>query len=279
MNIYQREVSTDLPFLKQSMMNQDDNRTILFSPSRGLWIENIVKARSIIDNGEKQIHLVMADSLSPFTIEPLHYVTASCLIDFAQKHNCSVHLVIKNEQLLDFVTADERLSSYWMNDKTPNYTEPEQKPYNLWRIDGNSYYNYTTALNHFFQNRYFCGKDLSGLNNCIAELFQNVFDHADAHGTAFSFIEYMESEKVINIAVCDFGKGIPTTLSRQYSDPKEALEKSLQQGISAGTQRHNMGFGMQNIISTMTPLDEIRIVSNGVMLYRYNNHNEIWGFL
>lgn len=258
------------------MISQGNDTTITFSPSRGLWVENIVKARSAIENGEKMLHLVLADSLSPSTTEPMHFVTMSCLIDFAKKNGCQVQLFIKNEQLLDFITKDNRLSSYLMNDDTPEFTEPEPNSYNLWRIDNNSYYNYTIALNHFFQNRYFLGKDLSGLNNCISELFQNVFDHADAHGTAFSFIEYMESEKVINIAVCDFGRGIPTTLSKQYSDPKEALEKSLQRGISAGSQRHNMGFGMQNIISTMTSLDEIRIVSNSAMLYRYNDHNEIY---
>ena len=264
------------PFFEKTMMGQDKDITITFSPSRGSWIENIIKARSAIVNGEKRLCFVMTDSLSPSTTEPLHYVTMSCLIDFIKKNGCQVQLIIKNEQLLNFITKDIRLSSYWMNDGTQEFTEPEPSPYNLWRIDDNSYYNYTIALNHFFQNRYFLGKDLSGLNNCISELFQNVFDHAEACGTAFSFIEYMELEKVINIAVCDFGKGIPTTLSRQYSDPKEALEKSLQQGISAGSQRHNMGFGMHNIISTMTSLDEMRIVSNNVMLYRYNSHNEIY---
>ena len=258
------------------MVGQDKDNTITFSPSRGLWVENIVKARSTIENGGKILYLVLADSLSPSTTEPLHYVTMSCLIDFAKKQGCSVQLNIKNKQLLDFVTQDNRLSAYWMNDGNAMFSEPEQKPYNLWRIDDSTYYNYTIALNHFFQNTYFSGKDLSGLNNCIAELFQNVFDHADAHGTAFSFIEYMESEKVMNIAVCDFGKGIPTTLSRQYADPKEALEKSLQRGISAGSQRHNMGFGMQNIISTMTYLDDLRIVSNNAMLYRYNDYNEMY---
>ena len=130
----------------------------------------------------------------------------------------------------------------------------------------------------FFQNRYFKGKDLSGLNNCIAELFQNIFDHSESNGTSFSYIEYNENKSLINIAVCDFGKGIPATLSKQFPDEKAAMEMSLKPGITAGSKRHNKGYGMQNIISTLTESDELRIISNHIMLYYHDNDRQLYSW-
>ena len=206
----------------------------------------------------------------------MHFVTLSCLIDIAKVQGALVWLTVEDEALRTFVINDVRFTSYWKDRQIPYYREPEQKSYNLWRIKDTTYYNYTLALNTFFQNVYFKGKDLSGLNNCIAELFQNVFDHAEADGTAFSYIEYREEEGIISIAVCDFGKGIPETLKGLYPDAKEALEKSLLPGITAGSRKHNKGYGMQNILSTMTESDTMHIVSNHVMLYHHDNHNKLY---
>ena len=206
----------------------------------------------------------------------MHFVTLSCLIDVAKVSNAQVWLAIENDELKRFVFNDVRLTSYWTERQIPYYREPEQKAYNLWRIKNTVSYNYTFALNTFFQNHFFKGKDLSGLNNCIAELFQNVFDHAEANGTAFSYIEYKKDDGVINIAVCDFGRGIPETLKKQYPDEKEALEKSLQHGVTAGSQKHNKGYGMENILSTMTKKDTMRIVSNHAILYQHDSEKRLY---
>lgn len=244
--------------------------------SRGEWIQRIVESRELLEKGCLELHILLKSRIGLDNFEPMHFVTLSCLIDIAKLKGALVWLIIENKDLSDFVLNDVRFVSYWKEADIPNYCEPEQKPYNLWRIDDKSYYNYTIALNLFFQHRYFKGKDLSGLNNCIAELFQNIFDHAESNGTAFSYIEYDEKDAVINIAVCDFGKGIPATLSKLYPNEKEAMEMSLKPGVSAGSRLHNKGYGMQNILSTMTESDELRIVSNHVMLYHHNDNNQLY---
>ena len=241
--------------------------------ARGEWIQRIVESRELIEQGCSELHILLRNAITLSNFEPMHFVTLSCLIDIAKVRGALIWLTIEDEGLRTFVINDVRFTSYWRDRQIPYYREPEQKSYNLWRIKDTTYYNYTLALNTFFQNVYFKGKDLSGLNNCIAELFQNVFDHAEADGTAFSYIEYREDEGVICIAVCDFGKGIPATLREQYQEEKVALEKSLQSGVTAGSKKHNKGYGMQNIMSTMTPSDEMRIISNHAMLYRHDNQN------
>ena len=243
--------------------------------SRGEWIQQIVESREHIERGCTELHLLLKKDISLRNFEPMHFVTLSCLIDVAKVRGALVWLAIENEDLRAFVANDVRLSSYWREKQIPYFKEPEEKPFNLWRIKDTTYYNYTFALNKFFQNRYFKGKDLSGLNNCITELFQNVFDHAEADGTAFSFIEYKEEAAIINIAVCDFGRGIPETLKKQYPNESEALEKSLQHGITAGSQKHNKGYGMENILSTMTNEDNMRIISNHAMLYHHNTTSQL----
>lgn len=241
--------------------------------ARGEWIQRIVESRELIEQGCSELHILLKETIALSIFEPMHFVTLSCLIDIAKRGDALIWLTIEDERLRSFVVNDVHLTSYWREKDIPYIREPEQKPYNLWRIKDTTYYNYTLALNTFFQNVYFKGKDLSGLNNCIAELFQNVFDHAEADGTAFSYIEYREEKGVICIAVCDFGKGIPKTLREQYPQEKVALEKSLQSGVTAGSKKHNKGYGMQNIMSTMTPSDEMRIISNHAMLFRHNNQN------
>lgn len=255
-----------------------DNRMdmVFYSASRADWIQRIVEYRRLVEMGYKDLHILIVKNISIRDFEPMHYVTLSCLIDIAKVNGALVWLKIEDDDLREFVLNDVRLSSYWSEKQIPYYREPEQKSYNLWRIRNTAYYNYTFALNTFFQNYYFKGKDLSGLNNCIAELFQNVFDHAEANGTAFSYIEYREKEGIISIAVCDFGKGIPETLKSLYPDAKEALEMSLRSGITAGSRKHNRGYGMQNILSTMTEDDSMRIVSNHAMLYHHDNRNEVY---
>lgn len=249
---------------------------IIFSTAeRSEWVQYIVECRELIEKGCTELYILIDKNVAMSAFEPMHFVTLSCLIDIAKIGGARIWLTIENDDLRAFVLNDVRFIAYWKYREIPYYREPEQKPYNLWRIKYTAYYNYTMALNLFFQNVYFRGKDLSGLNNCIAELFQNVFDHAEADGTAFSYIEYKENVGVISIAVCDFGKGIPETLKSQYPDAKQAMEMCLKPGITAGSKKHNKGYGMQNIVSTMTDKDSMTIISNRTMLNYHNNHNEL----
>ena len=249
---------------------------IAFSTAaRGEWIQRIVESREIVEQGCQELHILLKNAITLSNFEPMHFVTLSCLIDIAKKEDALIWLTIEDDRLRTFVVNDVHLTSYWKDKNIPYIREPEQKPYNLWRIKDTTYYNYTFALNTFFQNVYFKGKDLSGLNNCIIELFQNVFDHAEAYGTAFSYIEYNEEDAIINIAVCDFGKGIPETLKSKYPNEREAITKSLQPGITAGSRKHNKGYGMQNILSTMTEKDSMHIISNHTLLYLQGNNSRL----
>ena len=168
-----------------------------------------------------------------------------------------------------------RIRKYWQGDEDEVFSSPEQKPFNLWRIVERYSTNYSIALNQYFERTFFDGKDLSALNSCVAELFQNIIDHAEADGNAFFAITYKQANRQLEIAICDFGVGIPYTLQKKYPNSCEALRNSLVCGVTAGTKKHNRGFGMDNIISTLSENDCIRIASNDAFLEKSNQEERI----
>ena len=54
-----------------------------------------------------------------------------------------------------------------------------------------------------------------------------------------------------------------------------ALQRSLLPGVTARTHKHNRGFGLDNIVSTMTSKDTMRILSNDALLFKSQNKEEV----
>ncbi len=219
--------------------------------------------------------MTLSGAITRSNFEAYHIVTLSCILDYSKKLDIETWLAIEDNELNDYVFEDNHMRLYWSPREIETFSTPEEKPYNLWRIDEKYCVNYAIALNTFFKHAYFTDKDLTGLNNCIAELFQNILDHAQANGTAFVSIEYKETEEVIDIAICDFGVGIPYTLKSQFEKDTEALRNCLKTGVTAQTTKNNKGWGMHNIVSTMSGNDIMHIVSNKAMLVKYNEKEEV----
>ena len=229
---------------------------------------DIVNIRNEMGSNCLQLSISIDGTISRANIENYHVVTLSCLLDYAKRRSVKIFLGIKDTALKDYIFNDIRLRMYMSPEQNMQFSTPEQQPFNIWRIEEKYYTNYALALSLFFQNNFFRGKDLSGLHNCIVELFQNVIDHSQSNGTAFIAIAYNAHERQIDISICDFGVGIPYTLREQYSSEREALVNCLVRGVSAKTNPHNFGFGMDNVVSTMGEKDILRIVSNKALLLK-----------
>lgn len=223
---------------------------------------DIMNIRNKIEYNCTALHIDICSKITRHNFENYHIVTLACLLDFAKKRNITIWFRIEDKELRDYIYGDMRFRMYCSPEETPIVSTPEEKSFNIWRIEQPYYINYAIALNGYFQNNYFKGKDLSGLYNCIVELFQNVLDHSQSNGTAFIAINYKEDEQQIDIAICDFGVGIPYTLRNQYDKDEVALRECLKSGVTAGTNKHNFGFGMNNVLQTMGEKDILRIVSN-----------------
>lgn len=253
-------------FVKWGIISMPKEQKFIFnSPEIEDWLAVIVGIRDQY-RAPNDLLISLSEEITLGNFANFHLVTLSCLIDYAKRLKGHVFFEAKNTDLQTYLLNDVRIRKYWQGDEDEVFSSPEQKPFNLWRILERYSTNYSIALNQYFERVYFDGKDLSSFNSCVAELFQNIIDHAEADGNAFFAITYKPNDKKLEIAICDFGIGIPSTLREKYPDSCDALQNSLVCGVTAGTRKHNRGFGMDNIICTLSNNDCIRIASNDAFL-------------
>lgn len=79
----------------------------------------------------------------------------------------------------------------------------------------------------------------------------------------------MKYTKKDHIAICDYGKGIASTIRNAFPYEEKdsgALRKSLETGVSANSKPHNKGFGLDVVVSSLSENNSFRMVSNKGLL-------------
>lgn len=241
------------------------------TPRREDWIRIVSNWRDKILITEKKeiIELFFDSGVQLSNFYPIHIVLLSCFIDEIKSKGYLVLLNFKDSKLYDYLFNEVNLKTYWDKKKTDHIDSPKIADLNIWRITENGKEFYSISIHDYFKRSYFSGYDLSSLKVALNELYFNVFDHANAHGNAFSFIRYDKDVDKILVAICDFGEGIARTLRKKYltfENDNIALENCIKVGISAQTQKYNKGFGLDNVASTLKKGDTMRIVSNQALL-------------
>lgn len=95
-----------------------------------------------------------------------------------------------------------------------------------------------------------------------------MFDHAQANGNAFSAIYYNQKNGKMNVAICDFGISIPSSVRaflENETNDKEALEIAIKKNFTVQSQQNNRGLGLDNIL---TNSDNVRLFSKGACLVK-----------
>ena len=182
-----------------------------------LWLYAVSQTIKDVSKGyydEVVLDLEAIEDISGF--EAFHFATLGCLIEYLSNIYPvkKVSLIPKdipvNQLLLDTLP----FGRYWIDRE--NYAEAkDEKLLNLWRVVDNEKEIHTQRVHDYLKSTFFQNKDLSAVKNSLNEVYYNIFDHAEAHGNAFSFIKYDESEQKLYVAVCDFGMGIGTKV-RSY---------------------------------------------------------------
>lgn len=228
------------------------------------WLANVseLACRSY---QEQQRVILDFDGLDKSLLNPMHIVSLACLIECLDRKGVLISLnSIENRPVEHYLWHDLKFKEYWAGGK--NYVPAQEVEIsNLWRVidaekEVHSHRVYNYLKQHFFQS-----KDLSAVRNSLDEAYYNIFDHAQAAGNAFSFVEFNRETEKLHVAVCDFGVGIArlvrTSLGTITSD-KDALLKALEYKFTTGSQKHNMGMGLGNIKDTCTDEDHLIIISN-----------------
>lgn len=82
-------------------------------------------------------------------------------------------------------------------------------------------------------------------------------------------LSFDEDTEVLNVAVCDFGIGIATSVrnyDKSINDDKKALMQAIETNFTVQSSEHNAGMGLYNIKSVCTEDDTLWIISNAAAL-------------
>lgn len=253
------------------------NGLVLDDPSREAWIYKTSSCRNTLtlNKSPKLLDYHINIQVDKDTIEPMHIVLLACLIVFIERNKYEVCLSGKDD-IISFLMEDVNLDKYI--NCGANYIEANSKSVlNLWKIIDGRTEERSFVVQRYLSSVYFKGYDLSGLTTAINEVHGNIIDHSESKDNAFSYIEYDYIKGVIHVAACDFGLGICRTLRRNnvFESDQVALKQSVEVGVSARTNPHNKGFGLDNIISNLKNGGNIRIVSNTALLYCIENKQNI----
>ncbi len=254
-----------LPLQKNLYMAK---RIELYFPSADKlsWLRNISNY-SFVDYEQGSELIMLFHKIQDIeSLTPIHIVTLACFIDNLDRKGVKVKIK-KDNEVASFLCNEVKLSEYWAGGK--NYVPASRDSiFNLWRIIDNQKEVYSRLIHDYLKKEFFHNKDLGAVKNSIDEVCYNIFDHADAKDNAFSFVKFDITTEKLFVAVCDFGIGIATSVKNATSITCdcEAVRKAMEYKFTVGSQKHNQGMGLGNILETCFGGDEMCIVSNKAML-------------
>lgn len=244
------------------------------SIDRREWLKEIAQMYYALHNGQMSSDIVFRfDNFKQAgVIRPIHMVTLACLIESMDKAGKIVKLHREKDPIGEFLWTNLKFKEYWSGRK--NYVEANDiNIFNLWRLKDDEKEIVPIRVHEYFKRHYFKNKDLSSVKTSLDETYYNVFDHADAKGNAFSFLQYDDKKERLSIAVCDFGKGIPTTVRNYQHDvgtDVDALRLASKDKFTIKSREHNSGMGIGNIVSSGVDGDSVWIFSKGAYLVAQN---------
>lgn len=243
--------------------------TILFPNDRKeTWLGLIAESRSLPIASNDNVIIDCSNINNVEKIEPLHVVSLACFIEEVIKKRARPYLAGRYTTVGAYIFGTLRFAEYFSGVTRKNHIHLGDR-FLLWRIQESEKEAYSRSIHDYLRSHYFQNKDLSAVKNSIDEALYNIFDHAEANGNAFSFIEYNEKKGRLRVAVCDFGVGIAKRIRGAYPEiPHDALaiEHALGFGVTTKSQVHNQGMGLGNIRATCTEDDYLRIFSNKGMI-------------
>lgn len=252
-----------------------DYRLLLDKTSRIWWIQQINQFhQNIVASRNDNVFIEINKSIRPSDLTPLHIVSLACFIDCI--YTQAPIWINASPKLTDFLMNDLHLQKYF---KDVSHIEAESKTIlNLWKIVPEEAFLYRDKLSKYLKQEYFKGLDISMLGTTLDELYANVADHSKSNGVAYSYIEYNELEQTISVAFCDFGIGIPNSLKNANLHPflnNNYIEYATKKGVTAKSNEHNAGFGLDTLKDCMQGSDNNLIIISNNEMYIYSSSQNV----
>lgn len=248
-----------------------DKTLLLDRTNKIWWIQQINQFhQNVVISKNDNVFIKIEKHIQPNDLMPLHIVSLACLIDciYPKASGIWIHA---NQNTTDFLMRDLHLQKYF---KEVSHVEAESKTIlNLWKIVPEEAYLYSNQNLKYLKQEYFKGLDISMLSTTLAELYANVADHSKSNGIAYSYIQYNELEQAISVGFCDFGVGIPNSLKNANLHPTSNdnyIEYATKRGITAKSNEHNAGFGLDTLKDCMQGSDNNLIIISNNEMYIYS---------
>ncbi|QTA85435.1 hypothetical protein [Desulfonema magnum] len=109
----------------------------------------------------------------------------------------------------------------------------------------------------------------SGLKTCIGEIFNNIKDHS-GEKIGCVFAQHYPANNEIEIAISDFGVGIPCQIRKKFDckNDAEALELAIKEGYTTKSLPTNRGAGLENLLGFV-------LGYNGGRIYIHSNKGKL----
>ncbi|MGI4834957.1 MAG: hypothetical protein ACRYFK_16005 [Janthinobacterium lividum] len=155
------------------------------------------------------------------TVKPHHVTTLACLLDEYHRAGIPIHFEEENVVVFPYL----RTIGFFAQWDTPGndaeistfQVATDSTSFILWRAEPAAMNAYVQSAYQHYSASFFREKNLTFLTTYLAELFNNVFDHAFtaiiSNRVAFGMVQYYPSRRRLFIAVSDFGLGIPKTIN------------------------------------------------------------------
>lgn len=96
-------------------------------------------------------------------------------------------------------------------------------------------------------------ESIDGVRTALEEVLQNITDHSGVR-IGCSFAQHFPGKKRIQVAISDFGSGIPTVVRTKQPELKDpaALRLACTEGFTTKSNVQNRGAGLTNLIRYVT---------------------------
>lgn len=236
------------------------------SANKDIWLSKIMDYKNCVHNEDCENVVLTFPNIEVKDLSPVHIVTLACLIEYISRFDVNIK-VDRKTAVGDYLYLTLKFKEYWAGGQDHSHIEDENI-LNLWRLKEEQKDLYGDEVANYLKSKFKSDKDLSAVKLSITEAFYNVCDHANANKNAFSFIQFNPDKQILQIAVCDFGIGIGTSVRTVLPDAsdEEALRKAIEPRFTVKSRMHNSGMGLDSIRGSSTEDQNMLILSNGAFL-------------
>ncbi|GAA3918328.1 hypothetical protein [Hymenobacter algoricola] len=219
------------------------------------------------------------------TLKPHHVVTLACLLEEYWRAGVPIHFEPSPSIAYGYLESIGFLRQ-WSGPVAPpheGFTVPtDATSFVFWKIEPERVATFADSAYRHYKASFFQDKDISALPTYLAELFNNVFDHAFAAGAteriAYCMVQFYPATKRLILAVADFGMGIPKSVNHFLASQQQeqlsavkALEQALQLHFSARSRPHNRGRGLNTLRTGLAALGSTLTIQTSQAIYHVDS--------